>query len=418
MTGYTPPFPPRHSGDIPVTALLGKARRNLLEVWGEEMFRNSGHVLNILGQRILVCTSPAAIEAVLVTQAEIFARKPAPLRHALAPLLGDGLFLSEGPLWHARRAVVGPALEPAHLLAAAQEAVLAFRAEATPGVIDALAAMDRLAADMMCRVIFGVPAPSILAGLAAAYRAKANPWLGPLLALRVSAEVRALHALVDRLVARGCIMKGLSPRACRHEAISLFLAGQESIAGSLAWAWFLLAEAPGAEVALHAELQASLAGRTPGPADIAGLPNTRAHLLETLRLYPPMPLLGRVALRDTRITDVAAPAGSLAIIPPWVVHRHHGHWDAPDEFLPARFMPGALAPGPFAWLPFGLGPRGCPGQDLATRVLVLCFATLAQAFQLRLKPGHRVQPTSRLTLRPGDELPMILERRMGAAPGG
>ncbi|UPY37515.1 cytochrome P450 [Sediminicoccus sp. KRV36] len=438
MTAPTPPHPPRHKGQIPVTELLAKASRSLLEVWGEEMFRNQGTVLEVLGQRLMVFNRPEAVEAVLVTQAEIFAGKPPQLRKLLGPLMEDGLFLAEGAVWRARRPATAGATGPAHFEAAIQAWAQRWAADwgglPDGASVEVIGVMEQCAAEWLCHALFGAQedraAVRDIARLAAAYRAKiTGGGLVTMLALpealarlRMRGEARRIHAAVDPLIARaravgGSIVAhlatqpGMPAEALRQEVISLFAMGHDALAGLLASAWFLLAEAPAAEAALHAELAQALAGAAPQAADLQRLPMLRAVLMEALRLYPPVPLLGRVAARATEVAGVPVPRGSLACIAPWVLHRHRARWEAPDEFRPERFLPGAPAPAPFTYLPFGHGPRHCVGEAMTLHASMILLATLAQRFRLRALPGHRPAPRAGLTLSLAARLPMRLERR-------
>ena len=137
---------------------------------------------------------------------------------------------------------------------------------------------------------------------------------------------------------------------------------------------------------------------------------TRAIFEEAIRLYPPVPLLGRQALREESIRNRKIAAGSLLVVIPWLLHRHKQLWEQPDHFIPERFLPrerrGAAA---LSYVPFSVGPRVCAGQAFGLTEAILCLATLAQRVKLRLAPDAVVEPTCRLTLRPGDSLPMLLQ---------
>jgi len=102
--------------------------------------------------------------------------------------------------------------------------------------------------------------------------------------------------------------------------------------------------------------------------------------------------------------------GSLLIVIPWLLHRHRGLWDRPDHFMPDRFLPeNAASRERYSYIPFSVGPRVCAGQAFGLTEAILCVATLAQRARLRLAPGAVVAPVCRLTLRPGDTLPMLVE---------
>ena len=427
MSGHTPAFPPRHKGEIPATQLLAKASRSLLDVWGEEMFRGPGTALDVLGQRLIIFSSPAAIEAVLVSQADVFATKPAQLSKLLAPLMGKGLFIAEGANWQARRPLTEGAMASAkHGL---EEVITAWAADwaAHPdgAPIELMGAMQQASAHILLRLIFGAgvdaAAAAEIARLARAYRARiSGPGLvtlmampEPLVRLRLMGEAKRIHAAVEPMINQArrtggglvAALPGLSPEALRQEVISLFAMGHDALSGLLAAAWYLLAQAPEVEAALHAELAA-------GDED---QPMNRAVLKEALRLYPPVPLIGRVAARRTEVAGQAVPQGSLAFIAPWLMHRQAAQWQAPDEFRPARFLPGAPPPEPFTYLPFGLGPRHCLSEAFTLHAAQAALASLAQRFRLESVPGHGAAPSAGLTLSLAARLPMRLRRR---CPGG
>lgn len=409
MSGVTPPFPPRHRGEIPATDLLAKASRSLLEVWGEEMFRGPGTVVEALGQKLIVFNRPAAIESVLVTQADLFAAKPPQLTKLLAPLLGEGLFVAEGRAWAGRRAAV----EAAMALALEGGAEPAWQDGAT---LDVIAEMERISAQALLRLLFGDGAGDAagIVRLARAYRGKISgaglialmALPEPLVKLRLGGDAKRIRAALEPLLARARkagtgLASALPAEWARDEAISLFAIGHDALSGLLAAAWFLLGEAPEVEAALHAELDA---GVEDGPW-------LGAILREALRLYPPLPLIARVAGRATQVGALALPRGSVAFVSPWVVHRHADHWEAPDEFRPARFLPDAPPPAPFSYLPFGLGPRQCVGEAVTLRVASRSLARLARRFRLRPLPGPAVVPRAGLTLALAERLPMRVERR-------
>lgn len=432
---FTPPFPPRHRGEIAVTELLSKAARSLLEVWGEEMFRNSGTVMDLLGHRLMVFSQPAAVEAVLVTQAGNFAAKPPQLRKLLTPLMGEGLFAAEGAGWRARRPPVAAACCPALSLGEAiQAASMHWAARPDGATIELISEMEHCAAALLGRMLFGPvadrPATTGLARLAAAYRGKISgaglitliALPEPLARMRLAGDAKRIQAAVNPLVERaardpGSLMgqlaaaPGMTSALLQQEAMSLLGMGQDALAGLLSVVWFLLAQAPEAEAALHTELATVLGGRAAAMPDLGRLPMTRAVLQEALRLYPPVPLLMRVAARATEVTGLPVPAGSIACIAPWLLQRHESHWEAPDEFRPERFLPDAPAPTPYTYLPFGQGSRLCPGQEMAMHLAMLLMATLAQRFRLRALPGHRPVPRAGLTFSLAARLPMRLERR-------
>ena len=189
------------------------------------------------------------------------------------------------------------------------------------------------------------------------------------------------------------------------------MAGHETTANVLAWTWYLISQAPDVEEKLHQELQEVLDGRTPEYADVENLKYTRAILDETMRLYPPVPILSRQALKDDDIRGRKVPAGSLMLIVPWLVQRHKKLWKNPDSFMPERFMPDAEKPKKFTYLPFSAGPRVCIAKSFGITESVLAIAIIAQRFRLTLPPNADVKHECRLTLRPKGKLPMTMQIR-------
>jgi cytochrome P450 len=107
----------------------------------------------------------------------------------------------------------------------------------------------------------------------------------------------------------------------------------------------------------------------------------------------------------------------MIMVIPWLLHRHKLLWEKPDHFLPERFLPGYhRPPSKFSYIPFSIGPRVCLGMQFGLTEAILCIATLAQSFEFRMRPGYRVQPSCRITLRPGAELPMTLRPRTSRYP--
>ncbi|XP_014680420.1 PREDICTED: protein LUTEIN DEFICIENT 5, chloroplastic-like, partial [Priapulus caudatus] len=155
----------------------------------------------------------------------------------------------------------------------------------------------------------------------------------------------------------------------------------ETTANVLSWMWYLLSQSPDVEKKLHNELDRELAGATPTFSDIAKLPYTRAILDETMRLYPPVPILARQSRGEDSINGKHIPPKSNMLVVPWLIQRHSLYWDQPDHFIPERFMPGAPKPHKFTYIPFSAGPRVCPGKAFGINESVLVFAILAQHYR-------------------------------------
>ena len=192
----------------------------------------------------------------------------------------------------------------------------------------------------------------------------------------------------------------LDATALRNEAATIFMAGHETTATTLTWAFYCLANAPWIEARILEELDRVCPGRTPTIADVDRLEWCRAAILETLRLYPPVPLLPRQAREADDIGGISIKEGDLVMIAPWLMHRATDLWEESTRFKPERFLGDAARVNPFVFFPFAVGPRICPGMNFGQSEAVLCLAILVQKFCVRPQAGYVAKPVCRLTLRP------------------
>lgn len=456
MSDFIPPHPPRLPEEPSALQRLMIGRRNFLAMWEESAFSTDFAGVQVLMRPCFLCNSPESVQFAFSLKNTSFERKSPQMRHALEPLLGDGLFVSDGDTWRQRRRIVAPIVHISRLSAYAPhmvEAATEFRdrwAGQPDGRIDALSECAELTAEVICRALFGRQlgkhyAHQIVQGFSE-YQREIDQidimamlglpdWMPRRRSAALRRSVKRMHAVLDDIVASSRANIGteeesvislllqakdeetgqpLSDEAVRNEVAVIFMAGHETTANSLAWTWYLLSQVPEVEAKFHAELDSVLGGRLPTLQDVPKLAYTRAIFEEALRLYPPVPILPREALKDENFRGVKIPKGSLVFVVPWLLHRHKRLWDRPDHFVPERFLGDNVDKiSKFQYVPFSIGPRICAGMAFGLTEAILCLATLGQALQLRLKPGTDVQPVCRLTLRPGDGLPMLVEKRAG-----
>ena len=204
---------------------------------------------------------------------------------------------------------------------------------------------------------------------------------------------------------------GLDDEQVRDEAMTLFLAGHETTANALAWAWYLLGREPAAALRMRAEIDTALGDRPPDPADLPQLVFTRAILAETMRLYPPAWILGRRANRDTTVGAHAVPRGSVVIVSQLVTQRNARYWPEPDVFRPERWLNGTGPEAKYAYFPFGGGNRRCIGESFAWMEGVLLLATIAQQIEFVPLDTARVEIEPLVTLRPRTPIRVHLRAR-------
>lgn len=205
---------------------------------------------------------------------------------------------------------------------------------------------------------------------------------------------------------------GLSDQQVRDQAMTLFLAGQESTANSLVWTWYLISKHPEAERRLHAELDSVLGERLPGVDDLKRLVYTRMVFSESLRLYPPAWTVVRRAIKDYQIDGYVVPAGADVYMSQYVVHHDPRFFPSPFEFDPERWNQDRASSLPqFAYFPFGGGPRRCIGESFAWMEGMMLIAAIASKWKMHLVPGQTIVPRPLITIRPRDGIKMIMERR-------
>ncbi len=195
----------------------------------------------------------------------------------------------------------------------------------------------------------------------------------------------------------------LTDRQLRDELVTLLVAGHETVASALTWAWALLAQHPATADRIAQE--AGDAARL----DPGSLPFTQAAFDEALRLYPPAWLITRRAAEADEVAGTPVSAGSLILISPYIVQRRAELWAEPDVFRPERFL--GQPPPRFNYLPFGAGPRLCIGQSFARWEGTILLAALANRFRLEAqRPGlPGIEPL--VTLRPHGGLSLTLKPR-------
>jgi cytochrome P450 len=368
-------------------------------------------------------------------------------------VVGDGLLTSQGEHWLRQRRLAQPAFHRQRIaamggamVARAEELLAEWEGAAASGQpIDAGAAMMRLTLQIVGDALFGANVAAQAAVVSrnfdilseqAVTRFRTFDVLPPLLPTRMNREWhrarRELDAVVYGIIGErrrrgedsGDLLSMLmlardeesgaqmSDRQLHDEVLTMLLAGHETTATALTWAWALIDAHPEVAARLHAELDAALGGRAPAVADLPRLTYTRMVIDETMRLYPPVYILSRKVTTDDVIGGYRIPKGSAVDLSPYLTHRHPAFWPDPERFDPERFTPERVAARhKHAYIPFSTGPRVCIGNSFALMEATLALATLARRLRLRLADGRIPTPEPLVTLRPRGGMRMIVERR-------
>ncbi|HEY0097642.1 MAG TPA: cytochrome P450 [Pyrinomonadaceae bacterium] len=401
-------------------------------------------------QRVLLLNHPDLVRDALVTRADHF-HKGRALQRAKR-LLGEGLLTSEGEHHRRQRRLAQPAFHRKRVDSygavmvdyAARDSDARWHDGAT---LDLSHEMMRLTLAIVGKTLFDADVESdtdeigsALTELLELFQMLLLPYSEYLERLPLPANRRftrardKLDAVIYRIIDerraggadRGDLLSmlllaqdeegaggGMTDRQLRDEALTIFLAGHETTANALAWTWYLLSQNPEVEERLHAELDAVLdGGRLPTVEDLPQLRYTEMVLAESMRLYPPAWVVGRLAVKEYAIDDYLAAEGTLVLISQYVLHRDPRFFPDPLRFDPERWTTEAKeARPPYAYFPFGGGARRCIGEGFAWMEGTLIIATIARRWRMRLVPGHAVVPHPRMTLRAKHGIRMRMEDR-------
>ncbi|HEX7061670.1 MAG TPA: cytochrome P450 [Woeseiaceae bacterium] len=394
-----PDAPVRLGIDPETLAVLEAARREHGEVVA---FRTPG------GRPAWFVNDPAEVRQLLVRRHGKYRKGPGFERVKM--LLGNGLIVSDGAVWRRARTMIQPAFSRGNvhrLIGLMVERTLARRerwravAEAG-GTLDVTQETSDFALELILRAIFGADYERRI------LTEGENPFAflsrDPVRDLRVVLKMRELRSLMLEIVtarrasspadehydflsaylaARDKAGNPFSDEELLDELANLIVAGYETSAGTLNWAWYLLAGHPDAQRAVAAEGRAQLAetGRI-DEQRVAALTGTQAVLEETLRLYPPVWLFTRRVSEDDALAGFDIPAGADLYLSPYVLHRTETYWPDPERFDPARFAPAETGKGERAYFPFSLGPRRCLGEYFAFLEMKIHLGILTQEFAM------------------------------------
>ncbi|MBK9644411.1 MAG: cytochrome P450 [Deltaproteobacteria bacterium] len=372
-------------------------------------------------------------------------------QESFRPLVGKGLLLNEGEPHKRQRRMMAPAFHRQRVMGYAEvmleEAARARDAWAeSPDGLDLADALNRLTLRIAARTLFGADlslaesdeVAAAVAAFAQWYHQTSHP-LGPLLQLLPSATNRRFHdgkrrlsAVVSRMITArrlsgdtGDILSmlvfardeegdgaAMSDEHIHDEVTTLLVAGHETTAATLAWAFWLLAAHPEVTARLQAQLDEVLGDRPPQAADLPRLTLCDQVFAETLRLYPSAMALPRQAVKPVTFGAYTFAPGTLILAAAWCAHRDPRFWDEPLSFRPERFTAEASAGRPrFAYFPFGGGARVCIGEAFAKMEGSLLLATLLQRFTPERLSDTAPIPETLFTLRPKGGLPVRLQRR-------
>jgi cytochrome P450 len=436
--------PPRERG-LPLVGNLLAYWRDPLEFM-RAMTRRHGDVvvLPMANTDVWLFSHPDQIEQVLVSDARSFIKDRT--THELSRVAGNGLLTSEGDFWRRQRRLMQPAFHrdriagyAGSMVAATGRMLHGWRAGERR---DLHAEMMRLTLDIVAKTLFDSDLAADAQVIGDSIATLSNrfmevlPLLVPVLnelptpgARRMRRAIAALDEVITRMIrehrrvpgeGRGDLLDMLlsardedgsrmSDQQVRDEVTTLLLAGHETTAIALTWAFHLLCAHPAVDEKVAEEVRA-LGDRPLALADLPRLRFCEQVVMESLRLYPPAWAIGREATCDIEVGGWRVPRGAQIWLSPWLVQRDARWFDEPLAFRPERWAGDLQKKLPrHAYFPFGGGPRVCIGNSFAMMEATLLLAGILQKWRFVAERAPRPQPA--VTLRPGGGLPVRLIAR-------
>ena len=436
-------MPKRYGWNTPVTAVGpqgGAMLRNIKKITSDPLtyldatWAEFGDVVQfpIPKPATYLVTSPEGAKEVLVNQHNETSKRTLQYNN-LSLVTGEGLLTADTQAWRPRRRMLQPAFHKemvalsAHHIEAGLAKLDTQWTEITsdgPAIIDIDHAMMSLALEITCGALFGIEVDddvdeitsATLTALHGVVARARNPISLPLVIptpanLKMKRAIKRLDKAVDAILVSRELNKlpdqepirdmldvlldpdlesPLTKQQIRDEIATFIVAGHETVASALTWAWHLLVTNPD-------ELQKLKQDPTRSPLVFD----------ESLRLYPPAWVITRRTLSDITVDDVLIPANSLVIVSPWLVHRNPKAWTDPNAFMPDRFKAGTPQLG---YIPFGAGARLCIGKEMARLEGSQILAHIATTWNIESVHTSEVPIDASVTLRPVAGMPVRISR--------
>jgi cytochrome P450 len=400
--------------------------------------------LRLAGQEYISVTQPEDIKQVMRSNYANYGKGAA--YDELNPIIGSvNMLTSHGEAWVRQRRICGPEFHPKRV-ADYQPAIVEYTsrlieawkgAAQRNGKCDGFFDMKGLILRISCNVFFGIEAAEEVDQLGSMFEKisgtivkrafagfKLPLWAPTPGLLLYKHRLRRFHDFVKKMIARQQAAgekdnllnrllrardsvdgKTMTPEEVHHHVVLFLTAAYETTAAALGWTFYFVGRAPEVQEKLTAESRQVLGGRAPTVDDIAKLKYTRQVLLESLRLFPPAPILARKALADDQLPTCPVKAGVNVTLPMNVVQNDAQLWRNPEAFQPERFADDAAYES-FAYAPFAKGARECIGREFALQEMISVLAMVFGRFRFELEPGYVARPKMLINPPPADGVPL------------
>jgi cytochrome P450 len=356
-------------------------------------------------------------------------------------LLGNGIITSDGEHWRRQRTLIQPGFSRTSV-ARLSENVRAHNLELRERwrgyadrseVINVTSAMSHYGLEVILRSIFSVDLPRLVR--------ESSPFA--FLAEDATRDIRTVLRVreLGRVILR-CIQDRRASGARPYDFLSLMIdardrktgavmtdeeildelktliiAGHETSAGTLNWAWYLLSHHPDVQRRLLDEIATRLPREDFTFEEVMGLEYMPRVLKETLRLYPPVWLFSRRAVEADRFGDFDVPAGTHIFISPYLFHRNTRFWPDPERFDPDRFAePESEERERTAYIPFSAGSRRCAGEYFSFVEMQMHLAILAPRYRLACVSDAPMDIDPAINLRSKSGIMMKVTHRQPGTP--
>jgi len=434
---FYPPHAEPLKGDEGFIKATWTFLRNPVEGFGPMAYNQPIVSVPNFGKKLHVIVDPEGMMQVLSKESEKFTKTAIDAR-ILGPATREGLLSVHGEQWKRQRRGVAPMFRKRHMVDLAPhitEVIKDFKSGLLlRPKVELSDAMADLTFNILAKALLGDPQGLDRDKLRRATRRAVTsagtlrpddlmPWprwvprpIGPRgqIALRLlkRAARKLLESrddadpgddLVGLLISAQDPVTGmpLSSKERLDNLIGFFIAGHETTALTLTWALYLCAMDKNTASRIREEVLAVCGEEDVTYEDLELLKFTRAVIDETMRLYPPAPMLNRECHEDTIIHDRQIKAGDTFLLCNYVMHRTERLWDNPLAFDPDRFLdsPELKSKGaPF--MPFGAGPRICVGASFAIMEAMLVLSEIIREFDIRIPVDCYPKPLMTVTLRP------------------
>ena len=444
-----PPKPPSRPDRVSLWRYMKLFRRDILSAQPGRLYRAWMAEFRTPFFRSYLLNQPELVKTVLKDRPDDFPKSDR-IGEGLRPLLGNSVFLTNGEAWKRQRRIIDPAFEGGRVrktFPAMWDAADAAATRLPEGQVEIEAVTSHTAADVIFRTLFSIPIEDDLAAeVFTEFRVyqRSQPilnlaafvplprWFPRLFRRNTRASAARIRLLITQLVDRRAseIAQGTAPDDLATKIMTtndpetgetfdpaemvdqvaiFFLAGHETSASALAWALYLLALFPEWQDKVATEAQAL---QQCDFGAVAKLSITRDVFRETLRLYPPVPMMVRETTRHEQFRDRHVAKCSQLVLSPWHLHRHERLWDAPDAFDPGRWhTENGKSCQRDAFIPFSSGPRVCPGAGFAMVEGPLILARILRDFELEPSVDRVPVPVAHLTVRAKDGIWLNLRKR-------